>query len=138
MQGVVCPPSYLSCLYVCVVIRTCGEETEPLVASVRPSLFPLWLKLMDEGQLCFPFHLSGYDISCDHDGCVALQGYRNAPLELCVVMCIRIQLSSASAHNATKQQAGSSRGVMVEVVLGDDFLPKFMLLRDVKEKRNSC
>lgn len=41
--------------------------------------------------------------------------------QLCVVMCVRIHLGSASVHNATQKEAGSSGAVMVEVVLRDDF-----------------
>ncbi len=39
--------------------------------------------------------------------------------QLCVFMCVRIHLGSASLRNATQSGSGSSSGVMVEVVLMD-------------------
>lgn len=44
----------------------------------------------------------------------------NFSLKVCVVMCVRIKLGSASVHNATQQGAQSSRGVMVAVVFWGD------------------
>lgn len=54
-----------------------------------------------------------------------MKGSGQISTKLCVVMCVRTVLSSASLHNATQWGPGSFRGVVVEVELGDDFMGCF-------------